>query len=404
MTKYWRKVGDKPDRSLQRAVNSLHNWVSFPAPEYDRRMNKPPINTPPTPWLWIVMIWLGVGLIDASQTVFPMRAQGMHHNWVRLFAILVIDWLPWVLATPMVMRVGRRYPPFRPPIVKAVAVNLGFVAIISMLTAGWSALLEVLLDPWAVSQPVSSYISLWLARFSYGLLTSLIVYGFIQAIVFAMDSADRAAKQHTQAAQIGEQLAKAQLDGLRHQMDPHFMFNTLNAIAGLVRDHKNEAAVSMIVGLSDLLRRSARDTDRPQVTLGEEIEYLQRYLDIQRARFCERLEVILDIPPDLCRILVPNLILQPLVENAIKHGIAKRVDGGRISVSGRRAGDLLQLRVYNDGPRLKSNWEAAPNGIGIANLRTRLQLLYGSHFELNMSSPESGGVEVAVSLPFDANS
>ena len=366
-------------------------------------MHKPPPNTP-SPWLWITFLWLGVGLIDASQTVFPMRAQGMHHNWVRLFLVSVIDWLPWALATPMVVRVGRRYPPFRPPVVKAVAVHLGFVAIIGLVTAGWSALLEVLLDPWAVSPPASSYITLWLARFSYGLLASLIVYGFIQAIVFAMDSAERATRQHTEAALIGEQLAKAKLDGLRHQMDPHFMFNTLNAIAGLVRDHKSEAAISMIVGLSDLLRRSARDTDRPHVTLGEEIEYLQRYLEIQRARFGERLEVILDVPQDLCRILVPNLILQPLVENAIKHGIAKRADGGRIAVTARRAGDLLQLHVFNDGPRLNGNWERSANGIGIANLRQRLEILYGNHFELNMCSPESGGVAVEVSIPFHASS
>jgi two-component system LytT family sensor kinase len=366
-------------------------------------VHKSPTKTSP-PWPWITLIWLGVGLIDASQTVFPMRAEGMHHNWVRLFAILVIDWLPWALATPVVMRVGRRYPLFQQPLAKALAVHSGFVAIISLLTAGWSALLEVSLDPWAVSPIASSYTSLWLTRFSYGLLTSLIVYGFIQAIVFAMDSAERAAKQQTEASQIGEQLAKAQLDGLRHQMDPHFMFNTLNAIAGLVRDQKNDAAVSMIVGLSDLLRRSARDTDRPQVSLGEEIEYLQRYLNIQKARFCERLVVILDIPTDLCRTLVPNLLLQPLVENAIKHGIAKRVDGGKIVVTGRRTNNRLCVRVFNDGPRLSDNWQAAPNGIGIANLRTRLQILYGNHFELNVCSPESGGVEVAVSLPFDASS
>jgi two-component system, LytTR family, sensor kinase len=364
-------------------------------------VNQAPTNSRPIPWLWIALIWLGVGLIDASQTVFPMRAQGMHHNWVRLFVTLVIDWLPWAVATPLVMRVGRRYPPLRSPKLKAVSVHVGLIGIISLLAAAWSAGLEALLDPWGRAQPVDSYVSLWLARLSYGLLASLILYAFIQAITFAMDSAESTARQRTESARLSEQLAKAQLNGLRQQMNPHFMFNTLNAISGLIRDRKNDAAVSMLAGLSDLLRRAAHDTDRPQVALREEIDSLRKFLDIQRTRFADRLRVVVDIPSDLHPAQVPNLLLQPLVENAIKHGIAKRVEGGRIEVTGRRSEGRLQLRVYNDGPRLQADWEATSAGIGIANLRARLQILYGSNFELDLSSPEAGGVAVAVSLPLD---
>jgi len=362
-------------------------------------MNEAPINARPTRWPLIAAIWLGVGLIDACQTVFPMRSQGMHHNWVRLFVILVVDWLPWALTTPLVIAAGHRYPLFRAPSLTTISMHVGLMAVISALTAAWSALLDVMFDPWAQAQSAGSYTSLWLARLSYGVLTSLIVYAFIQAISFAMDSAERTARQRTESARLSEQLAKAQLNGLRQQMDPHFIFNTLNAISGLVRDRKNDAAVRMIVGLSDLLRRSAQDADRPQVTLGEEIEYLQRFLDIQRTRFADRLQVAIDVPSELYPVRVPNPILQPLVENAIKHGIAKRIEGGRIEVTGRQSEGLLRLRVYNDGPRLLSNWEAASGGIGLANLRARLQILYGSKFDLNLSSPEAGGVAVAVSLP-----
>jgi two-component system LytT family sensor kinase len=369
--------------------------------EYDYLVNEAPTNSRPNPKLWIALIWLGVGLIDASQTVFPMRAQGMHHNWVRLFVTLVIDWLPWALATPLVMRVGRRYPPFRSPTLKAVSAHVGLVGIISLLTAAWSAVLEVLLDPWGQAQPVDSYVSLWLAKLSYGLLASLVLYAFIQAITFAIDSAENTASQRTESARLSEQLAKAQLNGLRQQMNPHFMFNTLNAISGLIRDRKNDAAVSMIAGLSDLLRRAAYDADRPRVALREEIDSLHKFLDIQRTRFSDRLRVVIDIPSDLYPVRVPNLLLQPLVENAIKHGIAKRIEGGRIEVTGCRSEGLLKLRVYNDGPRLHTNWEAASGGIGLANLRARLQILYGSNFELDLSSPEAGGVAVAVSLPLD---
>jgi two-component system, LytTR family, sensor kinase len=134
--------------------------------------------------------------------------------------------------------------------------------------------------------------------------------------------------------------------------------------------------------------------------LREEIESLQPFLDIQRVRFADRLRIFVDIPEGLYPARVPNLLLQPLVENAIKHGIAKRIEGGRIEVTARRSEDQLQLRVYNDGPSLQTNWDTASAGIGIVNLRARLKILYGNHFRLDLSSPESGGVAVAVSLPF----
>jgi two-component system, LytTR family, sensor kinase len=391
-------MADQPYRRLHPAGNSLQNRASAEAAAYDCCMSESQATPRPVPWLWIAFIWLGFGLIDASQTVFPMRVQGMHHKWVLLFLVLVADWLPWALATPLVMRLGRRHSPFRSPALRTISLHAGLVIIVDVVTAAWSALLEVWLDPWSQTQPPKPYTSLWVAGLVDGLLTSLIVYGFILAITFAMESAERVARQRTEAAELGEQLAKAQLEALRQQMDPHFMFNTLNAISGLVRDEKNHSAVSMIAGLSDLLRRSALDTHRPQVTLGEEVDYLQRYLDIQRVRFAERLQVAVDIAPELYSEWVPNLILQPLVENAIKHGIAKRVEGGAIRVAARLAQDTLHLSVYNDGPRLPDDWEAA-SGIGLSNLRTRLRILYGTRFDLNLRSPEFGGVEVAVSLP-----
>ena len=142
----------------------------------------------------------------------------------------------------------------------------------------------------------------------------------------------------TETARLNEELSKAQLAALRGQMEPHFMFNTLNSIAALVRDQRNDAAVSMIVGLSEFLRRASEDSHRSQVTLAEEVEYLQRYVDIQKVRFGERLRVSVDIQAELLDAQVPNLLLQPLVENAIKHGVAKRVTGGTIRVSWRAQG------------------------------------------------------------------
>lgn len=181
------------------------------------------------------------------------------------------------------------------------------------------------------------------------------------------------------------------------------MFNTLNSIASLVRDQRNDDAVSMIVGLSDFLRRASEDFHRPQVALAEEVEYLQRYTDIQKARFAERLQVSVDIQAELLRAQVPSLLLQPLVENGIKHGIAKRVAGGAIRVSGEaRAGNLC-LRVYNDGPSLPSGDHTRETGIGLSNLRTRLQILHGNNFSLELRDADGGGVEVLVTLPLQTS-
>ena len=138
------------------------------------------------------------------------------------------------------------------------------------------------------------------------------------------------ARQATETARLNEELSRAQLASLRQQIEPHFMFNTLNSIAGLVREQRNDSAVSMIVGLSEFLRRATQDSHRSQVTLEEEVEYLQRYLDIQKLRFGEHLQVSVDIPPEMLHAQVPNLLLQPLVENAIKHGIARGVGGGAV--------------------------------------------------------------------------
>jgi len=178
------------------------------------------------------------------------------------------------------------------------------------------------------------------------------------------------------------------------------MYNTLNSIAGLVREQRGDAAVSMIVGLSEFLRRASEDSHRALVTLAEEVEYLQRYLDIQKVRFGERLQVSVDVPAELLSAQVPNLLLQPLVENAIKHGIAKRVVGGAVRVAGTRRDGRLHLSVYNDGPGLHEDWHSTRTGVGIGNLRTRLQILHGNESGLDLRRADAGGVEVVVTLPF----
>jgi two-component system, LytTR family, sensor kinase len=361
-------------------------------------MDEIPMGTRSIRWLKIAAIWFGVGLIDISM-VYVMRAQGAHLAWARFSATVILSWLPWALATPFVFGLGRRYPPFRVTTLPAICAHVGTVAVIGIIFAAWSAFLEIVLNPLAQPQPPGPFTDLWRSRLYFRLLISLIVYAFMMTITFVTESRQRIARQQTEAARLNELLSKAELSALRRQMEPHFMFNTLNAISGLIRDNRNDAAVSMIVGLSEFLRRAAEDSNRPQVALGEEVEYLQRYLDIQKVRFAHRLQVSVDIPAELLPLQVPNLILQPLVENAIKHGIARRAEGGAIRIGASRSNERLSLSVYNDGPGLPADWATSRAGIGLSNLRTRLQILYGTGFELNLRNPDAGGVEVLVSLP-----
>jgi two-component system, LytTR family, sensor kinase len=176
------------------------------------------------------------------------------------------------------------------------AVHLAAFAIISLIAAAWSALLQILINPWGHPKPPGPFIDVWRTSLIYQALTFLFVYVLILAITYVVDSRESTARQRTETARLNEELSRAQLAALRRQMEPHFMFNTLNSIAGLVRDHRNDAAVSMIVGLSEFLRRATEDSHRSQVTLAEEVEYLQRYLDLQKVRFGERLQVSVDIP------------------------------------------------------------------------------------------------------------
>ena len=181
--------------------------------------------------------------------------------------------------------------------------------------------------------------------------------------------------------------------------EPHFLFNSLNSISGLIRDQQNESAVTMIARLSEFLRRVIEDSNRQLVPLAEEMEFSEKYLAIQKIRFAERLRLNVDVPDDLLSAQVPSLVLQPMVENAVKHGISKIAQGGAIRISASRDHDMLTLRVYNDGPAFPLD-EQMTCGVGMGNIRMRLQGLYGDAAALRIHNRPPDGVEVAVSVPY----
>jgi len=344
----------------------------------------------PTRWRGFAAIWSAALLFDASQTVLFMHAVG-RRSWLLIFVFEAVSWLPWALATPIVVYLARRYPLTRSRIAIALGVHLAAFIAISLLGETWFAMLQALLNPWAYAPP-PTFAEAWVTSLPYQVLPYLIVYALIWGIVLIGDARERTAR-------LNQELSKAQLAALRGQMEPHFMFNTLNSITGLVREQRSDAAVNMLVGLSEFLRRATEDSHRLQVTLAEEVEYLQRYVDIQKVRFGERLQVSVDIPQEILHAQVPNLLLQPLVENAIKHGIAHRVAGGTVRVSGTRDNGVLRLSVSNDGPTGATAATDTHTGVGLNNLRTRLRILHGQASELQLTRAASGRAEVVVTLP-----
>jgi signal transduction histidine kinase len=207
-------------------------------------------------------------------------------------------------------------------------------------------------------------------------------------------------ERERRALELEGQLARAQLEALRMQLNPHFLFNTLNTIAALIHDQP-EVADRTITRLSELLRLSLDPGGSLEVPLREELGFLDRYLEIEQTRFGDRLRVETRVAEELQEVLVPSLVLQPIVENAIRHGIERREEAGRIAIHARRAGDRLVLEVTDNGPGLPAGGTGfAREGIGLGNTRARLRHLYGADQELALDRATGGGLAVRVSLPF----
>jgi sensor histidine kinase YesM len=348
--------------------------------------------------MWIGSIWLAIALFSSVQNLLMMRAEGMVYSWARLFVTLLLSWLVWVVATPFVLRLGRQCPLRMKPD-STWLIHIFACAFLGLASSVWEAWLEYVLNPLLKVPGEGSFKSLWLETMYSETLLYLSLYAALLAISYILDSKERLIRHQIETARLNEQFSKAQLDALRRQIEPHFLFNALHAISGLVREKRSDDAVTMISGLSDFLRKVVDVSDRQVVPLREEMQFLQKYLDIQKVRFSDRLKVNVDVPEELLGSPVPSLILQPIVENAIKHGISKEARGGWIRVSAFRSNGSLSFRVYNDGAKLASDWESARSGVGIANIRSRLQMLYGDDFEFHLEN-QAAGVEVLMSVPF----
>jgi two-component system, LytTR family, sensor kinase len=325
----------------------------------------------------------------------------MYHSFWRLLVWQLGGcWYVWFLATPVILWLGRRFPFERAAWRASLSVHILASTALSLIHTAWVVLSTLELRPFDEMQQESTFWAMFRGRWTSQLHLELIVYGMILGFGYALDYYRRFREREFRASQLEAQLAQAQLQALKMQLQPHFLFNTLNGIAGLVRDNRNKAAVQMLAGLSDLLRHTLENSGKQEVPLRDELEFLELYLDIQQMRFPDRLNVRMEIAPETLDARVPNLILQPLVENAIRHGIAPRAASGTVGVTARRDESSLELRVYDDGPGLRPGVAAANGrGIGLSNTRARLEQLYGDGYRFDVQDRAGGGVEATLLLP-----
>ena len=342
-----------------------------------------------TRWALAFLGWTALGLFFASQSYLNYKYSGGRIFVAPLLKLNLEEWYMWGLLTPAIVLFARKFSFDRArwPLSLAVHSVAGFfVATIKWWLDG-VARAQLLGMPGKIS-------------LIYRIHLNFLTYGVIVGATVGLDYYRRYQQGELRASQLAAQLAQAQLQTLRMQLHPHFLFNTLNAISTLV--HRDpDAADRMIARLSDLLRISLEDIGVQEVPLQKELEFLERYLEIERIRFADRLSVQMEIAPETLSARTPYLILQPLVENAIRHGIAPRSRPGRVTVRAQRVNGMLILQVADDGPGLPQN-SAKPfkDGVGIASTRARLGQLYGAAHRFDLKNAEAGGLVVTLAIPF----
>jgi signal transduction histidine kinase len=246
-----------------------------------------------------------------------------------------------------------------------------------------------------IAQPPLSLWPEYQGLFLHFLTASVVTFASTVIAWYAVTNYREARERRLEAVELGAMLQKAQLQALRSQLNPHFLFNTLHSIAELIHENPRQAE-QMVVQLGELLHKSLK-TQAVEVPLSEEIDFIRSYLSIEQMRLGERLELVWKIDPAAVDVLVPSLILQPIVENSIRHGIAVSSQAGRLEITAARAGDQLRLEVRDNGPGLGAPSEKTGNGIGLENTRARLDRLYGSRADFRLTN--DGGLVVSITLP-----
>ncbi len=353
--------------------------------------DRPPlIRNPWKRWLAGFAFWTLVGLFFATKA----GIQGQPASPAAVFERSMVQWYLWGLLAALIVRIDRILPASPEALFQRFFwhVPLGF-AIAFLQIAGARFVIS------GLREGAASLGSLQVAfseALQGGIHWQVLVYWMIVGVYYAYDYHARLQERQVRNSELERLLAQSRLRNLRSQLHPHFLFNALNAISSHV-ERDPRTARRMLEQLGELLRLSLDHAEDQEISLDDEIAFLERYLGIQTARFEDRLEVELEVAPEARRALLPTFLLQPLVENAVQHGVAQRSAAGSVNVKAWRENGSLELRVADDGPGLPAGWK---EGVGLANTRERLRRLYGEASRFAIHGAADSGVQVEVAVPY----
>lgn len=330
-----------------------------------------------------------LGAFFASRMYFSYAYGGYEASWRTAFAYNMPDWYAWAFVTPIILWLARRFPLVGQRWVRGLFIHAPAAIVISVvvfaMVYGVTRLFEWLPDRSSGPTAIQS-----------NLITYVVIVGLGQALAYYRAQRDA----QLRASRLEASLAAARLDSLKLQLQPHFLFNTLHAISALMRQDI-DAADRMIARLSELLRGAIENVGVQEVSLEEELEFLSGYLEIEQTRFHDRLSVHQEIDPATLQARVPNLMLQPLVENAIRHGIEPKPGPGTITIRSTKSNGALVVTIEDNGAGLNGDpADSTREGIGLANTRSRLKHLYGDAYRLDLVNGAAGGVDLTLEIPY----
>jgi signal transduction histidine kinase len=348
------------------------------------------------PWLLVSAAWIVPAVLGGVDAAVQPRLWGDKPAPLRAILFVSGDWLLYALLTPGVFAIAQRWPVARPHLVRRAGFHLFVSLLFCAVWAGAGTVLRAFLQPQALGGNAWRSFASWLfITFPFGVAVYLSMVGIEHATRYFAEMREH----EIQLARLSEQLSSARFAALQAQLNPHFLFNTLNTIAVFVREGDKTGAAQMVEHLSEILRRTLSRHRTNEVTLQEELELVRQYLAIEQARYSDRLRAEFEIDESTVSAAVPSFALQHLVENAIRHGIAKRSEAGRVSVIAHREGDMLVLSVSDDGGGIDET-ATIPKGHGIENTRERLRALYGDRASLTVTRGAQGGTIATLRVPY----
>jgi two-component system, LytTR family, sensor kinase len=359
---------------------------------------------PSWPAIWLLAFALATPLAWSSVAFvyFGMLAAGKPLTFAHSMVAGLPEWYVWAGLTPLVFSLGERVRLERRQWVAAGSFHLVAGTLVALLDLALVTAINRRFGP-TVSYVGPVFWDVYLKIVLRYYHSSFIIYWVIVAAAHAARYYRSSRDREVEAIRLQAELTQAQLATLRMQLQPHFLFNTLHTIASLVREGRSDAATSTIARLGDLFRQTLGNVQRNEVPLREELNFIEAYLEIEQTRFSDRLAVRFEVDRGTLAALVPNLSLQPLVENAIRHGIAQDPSAGVIEVRASRRNVALRIEVRNDGPSYAGAGERPSGGVGLANTRARLQRLYGSGYRLDLLPHQAGGTVAVLEVPWQSD-